>query len=68
MSKPKSEGRNPKAERRPKPEVRKTPQRVELTVAKSLDLLDSSIRISDLGLLSGFGLRVSDFLPPSPSS
>jgi len=51
---PKSEGRNPKSERNPKTEYRKGhPFAVFL-------------RISDFGLLSGFGFRVSDlraFLP-----
>ena len=44
----KSEGRNPKPERRPKSEIRR---RVSAR----------SVRVSDFGLLSGFGFRPSDF-------
>ncbi len=43
----KSEGRSPKAERRPKSEG------------------DTRVRVSGFGLLSGFGLRSSDFPPPA---
>src|ERR1051325_7159045 len=45
----KSEIRNSKSERRPKSEGR------------NIRLGDASVRISDFGLLSGFGFRVSDF-------
>lgn len=44
---PKSEGRNPKVERDPKPEIREN------------GLTASIFRISGFGLLSGFGVRSS---------
>jgi hypothetical protein len=47
----KSEGRRSKAERRPKPEPRSGS--------------GFGLRISELGLLSAFGLRASDFKPTS---
>ena len=45
----KSETRNPKSERRPKSEIRK-------------GFAAATLRISDFGLLSDFGFRVSDFI------
>jgi hypothetical protein len=48
--KPKSEGRNPKAEGRPKPEVRMAPGRPARRLGPSV-----------FGLLSAFGFGVSDF-------
>ena len=50
----KSEGRNPKAERRPKTEARRHPAAQECTTGLPL-------RNSDFGLLSAFGLRISGF-------
>jgi hypothetical protein len=51
----KSEGRNPRAERSPKPEIRRTNR---LTSR-------SAFRASDFGFLSVFGLRASGFVPES---
>ncbi len=77
MDKP--EGRNPRPERRPKPEDRKQQlprdengSLIQRTVAwrplppqtAHLRTCGWPLRISDFGLLSAFGLRVSDFSTP----
>jgi len=63
----KPETRRPKSERRPKPEARSPKNRpVFFCFAQGLDF-DGAVfrfRISDFDLLSGFGLRPSDFDPP----
>jgi hypothetical protein len=61
---PKAEGRDPKEDRNPKPEKPYRLERTEGDNAKQGNLRISwllSFRISQFGLLSGFGLRSSDF-------
>jgi hypothetical protein len=70
----KSEGRNPKAERRPKPEIRKLGLSRSLKAAirigrekaqKAQKCSEAKcFRSLDFGLLSTFGLRISDFTMP----
>src|SRR6266704_5188648 len=52
----KSENRNPKAERNPKPEARNRAYATEVSPSGM-----NQIRISDFGLLSDFGFRISAF-------
>src|SRR5688572_15275910 len=49
----KSEARNPRSERSPKPEIRR----------RSDGLEPFGVRPSDFGFISDFGLRISDFPP-----
>jgi hypothetical protein len=61
MRNPKAEGRSPKEIRIPNPEHRINGTLDRLTTKAKGHTMSLAFRNSDLGLLSAFGLRSSDF-------